>query len=101
MERECEKGKVEVKAFFVLHRDNSRRLCEIRWDFEQLPPERRMKEEQRLFLQLGPSLLAANVWLTILGADSGYSFGTIFEYAKQGLKIIARDLSLEVIRQML
>ena len=82
MERECEKGKVGVKAFFVLHRDSSRRLCEIRWDFEQRPPERRTKEEQRLFLQLGPSLVAVNVWLTILGADSGYSFGTIFEYAK-------------------
>ncbi len=82
MERECEKGKVGVKTFFVLHRDNSRRLCEIRWDFEKRPPEQRTKEEQRLFLQLGPSLAAVNVWLTILGADSGYSFGTIFEYAK-------------------
>ncbi len=82
MEREWEKGRVEVKTFFVLHRDSSRRLCEIRWDFENRPPEQRMKEEQRLFLQLGKSLVAINVWLTILGADSGYSFGTIFEYAK-------------------
>jgi hypothetical protein len=82
MERECEKGKVGVKTFFVLHRDSSCRLCEIRWDFENRPPEQRTKEEQRLFLQLGPSLVAVNVWLTILGADSGYSFGTIFEYAK-------------------
>jgi site-specific recombinase XerD len=76
MERECEKGRVGVKTFFVLHRDSSRRWCEIRWDFENRPPE------QRLFLQLGKSLVAVNVWLTILGADSGYSFGTIFEYAK-------------------
>src|SRR6266568_1316296 len=82
MERECEKGKVGVKTFFVLYRDSSRRLCEIRWDFENRPPERRTKEEQRLFLQLGKSLVAVNVWLIILGADSGYSFGTIFEYAK-------------------
>lgn len=71
-----------VKTFFVLHRDHSRRLCEIRWDFENRLPEQRTKEEQRLFLQLGPSLVAVNVWLTILGADNGYSFGTIFEYAK-------------------
>lgn len=82
MEREEVKGKVEVKTFFILHRDRSRRLCEIRWDFENRLPEQRAKEEQRLFLQLGPSLVAVNVWLTILGADSGYSFGTIFEYAK-------------------
>src|SRR5713226_4733684 len=82
MEGEWEKGKVGVKKLFILHRDRSRRLCEIRWDFEKRPPERRTKEEQRLFLQLGPSLVAVNVWLTILGADSGYSFGTIYEYAK-------------------
>lgn len=42
----------------------------------------RSREEQRLFLQLGPSLVSVNVWLTILGADTGYSFGTIYEYAK-------------------
>jgi site-specific recombinase XerD len=71
-----------VKKLFILHRDSSRRFCEIRWDFENRPPEQRTKDEQRLFLQLGPSLVAANVWLTILGADSGYSFGTISEYAK-------------------
>jgi len=74
--------KVEGKAFFTLHRDSSRRLCEIRWDFENRLPEQRTREEQRLFLQLGPSLVAANVWLTTLGADRGYSFGTIYEYAK-------------------
>lgn len=71
-----------VKTFFILHRDQSRRLCEIRWDFENRLPEQRTKEEQRLFLQLGPSIVAVNVWLTILGADNGYSFGTIYEYAK-------------------
>jgi len=73
---------VAVKKLVILHRDSSRRFCEIRWDFENHPPEQRTKDEQRLFLQLGPSLVAANVWLTILGADSGYSFGTISEYAK-------------------
>jgi len=57
-------------------------LCEVRWDFENRSPEQRTKEEQHLFLQLGPSLVAVNVWLTTLGADSGYSFGTIYEYAK-------------------
>ncbi len=82
MEREREKGIVGVKKLFILHRDRSRRFCEIRWDFENRSPEQRTKDEQRLFLQLGPSLVAANVWLTILGADSGYSFGTIYEYAK-------------------
>src|SRR5216683_2204368 len=67
---------VEGKRFFTLHCDRSRRLCEIR------SPEQRAREEQRLFLQLGPSLVAVNVWLTTLGADRGYSFGTIYEYAK-------------------
>lgn len=85
MHRSCinpEEQEVEMKRFFTLYRDPSRRLCEIRWDFENCPPEQRTREEQRLFLQLGPSLVAVNVWLTALGADSGYSFGTIYEYAK-------------------
>ncbi len=73
---------VEGKRLFTLHCDRSRRLCEIRWDFESRSPEQRAREEQRLFLQLGPSLVAVNVWLTTLGADRGYSFGTIYEYAK-------------------
>jgi integrase len=73
---------LEGKRLFILHRDSFRRLCEIRWDFENRPPEQRSREEQRLFLQLGPSLVAVDVWLTALGADSGYAFGTIFEYAK-------------------
>jgi integrase len=69
-------------SHFTLNRDLNRRLCEVRWDFEKRPPEQRSREEQRLFLQLGPSLVAVNVWLTALGADSGYAFGTIYEYAK-------------------
>ncbi len=69
-------------SLFTLYRDHTRRLCEVRWDFENRPPEQRSREEQRLFLQLGPSLVAVNVWLTALGADSGYAFGTIYEYAK-------------------
>lgn len=73
---------MEGKRLFILHRDRPRRLCEIRWDFESRPPEQRTREEQSLLLQLGPSLVAVNVWLSALGADSGYSFGTIYEYAK-------------------
>lgn len=73
---------VERKGLFILHRDGSRRLCEIRWDFENRSPEQRTREEQRLLLQVGPSLVAVNVWLSALGADRGYSFGTIYEYAK-------------------
>lgn len=73
---------VEGKRLFTLHCDRSRRLCEIRWDFESRSPEQRAREEQRLFLQLGPNLVAVNIWLTTLGADRGYSFGTIYEYAK-------------------
>jgi len=73
---------VEGKRLFTLHCDRSRRFCEIRWDFESRSPEQRTREEQRLFLQLGPSLVAVNIWLTTLGADRGYSFGTIYEYAK-------------------
>ena len=73
---------MEGKRLLILHRDSFRRLCEIRWDFENRPPEQRSREEQRLFWQQGPSLVAVNVWLTALGADSGYAFGTIFEYAK-------------------
>jgi|SRR5450755_327172 len=73
---------MEEKRFFTVYRDSSRHLCEIRWDFESRPLEQRTKQEQRLFLQLEPSVVAVNVWLTILGADSGYSFGTLYEYAK-------------------
>ncbi len=73
---------MEGKRFLTLSCDRSRRFCEIRWDFENRLPEQRTREEQRLFLQLGPSLVAVNVWLTTLGADRGYSFGTIYEYAK-------------------
>jgi integrase len=73
---------VEVTRILLLHRDPARRLCEIRWDFKTRPPEQRSREEQRFFLYLGPSLVAVNVWLTILGSDLGYSFGTIYEYAK-------------------
>jgi integrase len=69
-------------SHFTLYRDHTRRLCEVRWDFEKRPQEQRSREEQRLFLQLGPSLVAVNVWLTALGADSGYAFGSIYEYAK-------------------
>ena len=73
---------MEGKAIFTLYRDPSRRFCQIRWDFEKREPAQRTRAEQRLFLQLGPSLVAVNVWLTILGGDLGYSFGTIYEYAK-------------------
>jgi integrase len=73
---------VERKRLFTLHCDRSRRLCEIRWDFENREPSQRAREEQHLFLQLGSSLVAINVWLTTLGADRGYSFGTIYGYAK-------------------
>ncbi len=73
---------MDRRSLFILYRDQTRRLCEVRWDFENRPLEQRSREEQRLFLQLGPSLVAVNVWLTALGADSGYAFGTIFEYAK-------------------
>ena len=77
-----EEKEVERQRLFILHREPARRLCEIRWDFENRPAEQRSREEQRLFLQLGPSLVAVNVWLMALGADSGYSFGTVYEYAK-------------------
>jgi len=77
-----EEKEVERSPLFILYRDGSRRLCEIRWDFENRAPEQRTREEQSLLLQLGPSLVAVNVWLSALGADSGYSFGTIYEYAK-------------------
>jgi len=73
---------VEEKRLLKLYRDPARRLCEIRWDFESREPMQRTKEEKRLFLRLGPDLVAANAWLTTLAADSGYSFGTIYEYAK-------------------
>lgn len=79
---------VEGKRFFTLHRDPDRRLCEIRWNFENREPVQRTKQEQRLFFRLGPSLVAANIWLTTLGADRGYSFGTIYEYAKVLLYVL-------------
>src|SRR5690348_14410206 len=73
---------MEGTRLFTIHRDPSRRLCEIRWDFQGREPVQRSREEQRLFLRLGPSLVSVNLWLTTLGADTGYSFGTIYEYAK-------------------
>ena len=73
---------MEGTRLFTIYRDASRCFCEVRWDFQDREPAQRTRDEQRLFLQLGPSLVAVNVWLTILGADTGYSFGTIYEYAK-------------------
>jgi integrase len=73
---------VEGIRLFTVYRDASRRFCEIRWDFQDRESSQRTRDEQRLFLQLGPNLVAVNIWLTILGADTGYSFGTIYEYAK-------------------
>lgn len=73
---------MERERLLTLYRDSSRRVCEIRWNFENREPVQQSRAEQFLFRQLGPSLVAANVWLTILSADSGYSFGTIYEYAK-------------------
>lgn len=73
---------MEEKKPFTLYRDPSRRMCEIRWDFESRELMQHTRKEQRLFLQLGQSTTAVNVWLTTLGADRGYSFGTIYEYAK-------------------
>lgn len=73
---------MEGKRYFRLQADQSRRwCCEISW-CEQERGEERGREEQRLVLQLGASLVAVNVWLTRLGADSGYAFGTIYEYGK-------------------
>jgi hypothetical protein len=69
-------------CLFTLYRDRTRRLCEIRWNFEDRPPAQHTREEKHLYVQLGPSLVAVNAWLTTLGADSGYSFGTIYEYTK-------------------
>jgi integrase len=73
---------MEGTRLFTIYRDASRRLCEVRWDFQDRSPEQRTRDEQRLFLQLVSSLVAVNTWLMILGADTGYSFGTIYEYAK-------------------
>ena len=73
---------MEGTRLFTIYRDVSRCLCEVRWDFKNRSPEQRSREEQYLFLRLGPSLVAVNIWLTTLSADTGYSFGTVYEYAK-------------------
>lgn len=67
---------------FTLYAERARRWCEIRWAYQQNGAEPGTREEQRLVLQLGASVVAVNVWLTRLGADSGYAFGTIYEYGK-------------------
>lgn len=67
---------------FTLYAERARRWCEIRWTYQQDGVEPGTREDQRLVLQLGTSLVAVNVWLTRLGADSGYAFGTIYEYGK-------------------
>ena len=68
---------VEGTVSFTLYSESTRSSCEIRFQQEEHPPE-----EEWLVLQLEASLVAVNVWLTQLGADSGYAFGTIYEYAK-------------------
>lgn len=75
-------GDVEGKSAFILQSDRARRWCEIGWREGCGGAEPRSREEQRLVLQLGASVVASNVWLTCLGADSGYAFGTIYEYGK-------------------
>ena len=73
---------MEESALFHLSAERARRWCEIGWIHRDGLEAERTREEQRLMLQLGASLVAVNVWLTCLGADSGYAFGTIYEYAK-------------------
>jgi site-specific recombinase XerD len=73
---------VEGSASFLLSAERARRWCEIGWSHRDGLDVERTREDQRLVLQLGASLVAVNVWLTCLGADSGYAFGTIYEYGK-------------------
>ncbi len=62
---------MEGERDFLLRSDCSRRWCEIGW-----------QGKEGLEEQLEASVEAVNVWLTCLGADSGYAFGTIYEYGK-------------------
>jgi site-specific recombinase XerD len=73
---------VERTHAFTLYAERARRWCEIRWMYQQGLAEPDTREDQLLVLQLGTSLVAVNVWLTRLGADSGYAFGTVYEYGK-------------------
>jgi hypothetical protein len=73
---------VEGSASFLLCAERARRWCEISWRHRDGLDAERTREDQRLVLQLGASVVAVNVWLTCLGADSGYAFGTIYEYGK-------------------
>jgi Phage integrase family len=57
---------LEGKRLFILHRDSFRRLCEIRWDFENRPPEQRRqrillseKLHSHIFRATGATLMAA------------------------------------------
>lgn len=67
---------------FTLSVEGACRRCEIQWVHEGERIEARNRGEQRLVFQLGASVVAVNVWLACLGADSGYAFGTIYEYGK-------------------
>lgn len=73
---------MEGKRYFIIQSDSSRRWCEIGWRDHKSFSAQGSREEQWLVLQLGASLVAVNVWLTRLGADRGYSFGTLYEYGK-------------------
>ena len=67
---------------FTLLSSSTRRQCEIGFAQEARSSGLPEAEKEHLVLQLKASLVAVNVWLIQLGADSGYAFGTIYEYAK-------------------
>src|SRR5260370_4241547 len=56
--------------------------CEIRFhvagrDIEEIPPV-----ESRTYRRLGADLVSVNAWLSALRANTRYSSGTVYEYAK-------------------
>jgi hypothetical protein len=56
---------VEESASFHLSADRARRWCEIGWIHRDGLDVERTREDQRLVLQLGASLVAVNVWLML------------------------------------
>jgi len=66
---------------FFLNRLSSD-ACEIRFHFagrelEEIPPL-----ERRTYIRLGSDLASVNAWLSALFANTRYSTGTVYEYAK-------------------
>jgi len=57
-------------------------VCEIRFDFHGRSASEIPQAERRAFMRLSQDIDTVNIWLRVLAADTAYSLGTVYEYAK-------------------